>query len=513
MDRRERTKESGLLLAVMGRQHSRSTEANKEGGTGLPSNIDTFLEDFSAALRDEHGGIFVGAGVSMAAGYPSWSKLLADIGKELGVSSSDVHDLAALAQWHIQHSGNATRVRNVIKAEIARDLEVPETLRIIARLPVRTLWTTNYDKLVERAFAAISRPLDPVSGAADLSLRAKPGAARLFKMHGSVERLDDIVISTDDYELYRSRRGAFLPLLQAHLTSMSMLFVGLSLTDPNVRHVLASIRESFTDAPPEHFALLRPPQRADFESDEEHSARLSQHQLWAKDLRRYGLLALEVEDFDEIPDVLHRLERRVAMRRVWISGSWPIDGADTRAAKAYEVAHTLGREIGNSGDSLVTGGGLLVGSAAISGFLDALRGSAAWDLERRLIARPFPQPLAGKEPDQAQWTELRKELARLSGTVIFVGGVKRENGTLVPAAGVREEYDLARSAGAFLLPIGATGGMAASIAQDLLGSALPFEGKSAIRPTDDALKALNDDSATTTQLVEVASKILKRAPN
>ena len=31
--------------------------------------------------------------------------------------------------------------------------------------------------------------------------------------------MDDIVISTDDYELYRSKRGAFLPLLQAHLSS------------------------------------------------------------------------------------------------------------------------------------------------------------------------------------------------------------------------------------------------------------------------------------------------------
>jgi len=42
------------------------------------------------------------------------------------------------------------------------------------------------------------------------------------------------------------------------------------------------------------------------------------------------------------------------------------------------------------------GSGLTVGSAAISGFLSALQRRGSWDLERRLIARPFPQPLEGK---------------------------------------------------------------------------------------------------------------------
>jgi hypothetical protein len=84
----------------------------------------------------------------------------------------------------------------------------------------------------------------------DLDVEAR-APALLFDLLGqflrnlvAVDRLDDIVISTDDYELYRSRRGAFLPLLQAHLSSMSMLFIGLSLSDPNIRHrALAYQRE------------------------------------------------------------------------------------------------------------------------------------------------------------------------------------------------------------------------------------------------------------------------------
>ena len=159
------------------------------------SSRNRFLKDFPAALHEGVGAVFVGAGVSKAAGYPTWAELLKDIGEELGVRSSDIQDLAALAQWHISESGAATGVRNVIRQEIGKDRPVPPTLEVLARLPVRQIWTTNYDRLVERAFAVINRPVDVVSGAADLSLRARPGAARLYKMHGSVDRMDDIVIS------------------------------------------------------------------------------------------------------------------------------------------------------------------------------------------------------------------------------------------------------------------------------------------------------------------------------
>ena len=469
-----------------------------------------FLEEYPASLNGESGAIFIGAGVSVGAGYPSWSALLHDIGEELGVGSSDVHDLAALAQWSIQESGSATRVRNVIKAQIGKKHPVPVSLEIIARLPVRHIWTTNYDTLVERSFEAIARPIDTISGAKDLSLKATPGAVRLYKMHGSIERLDDVVISTDDYELFRSKRGAYLPLLQAHLTSMSMLFVGLSFTDPNIRHVLSLIRESFTDAPPEHFAIVKPPRQADFKTDAEFKARKTQHTLWAKDLRRYGLIAVEIDDYDEVPDLLRQVERRVALHRVWVSGSWPMDIADAEASRIYAVAEGIGRIIGDMGQSLVSGAGLVVGSATIAGFLDTLRGGGGWDLERRLIVRPFPQPLKGKPANKVQWTALREELARLSGAVVFVGGAKNAGGETIVADGVLQEAKLAEAAGAFLLPVGATGGAAKQIADSLVGSPLASAGQNAMRPTDDELRALGDTTADTGTLISAVAAVLKR---
>lgn len=477
--------------------------------------LNRFLTEYPDALNDGVGAVFVGAGVSMAAGYPSWSELLSDIAVELEVDSKNVHDLAALAQWSILENGGSTRVRSVIKNEIGPDKPIPETVQIISRLPVRHIWTTNYDRLVERAFASISRPLVSISGPKDLALRATSGAALLYKMHGSVDRLDDVVISTDDYELFRSKRGQYLPLFQAHLTSMSMLFIGISFTDPNIRHVLSLIRESFTDAPPEHFAIVRAPQRDDFTTEGEFAARNAQHKLWAKDLKRYGLLAVEVTDYAEIPALLRQIEKRVAARRIWVSGSWPLELGGSASADIHALAEDIGRQIGETGRHLVSGAGLLVGSASLSGFLGALRLGGGWDLERRLIARPFPQPLVGNQPNDEEWAALRLELARQAGIAIFIGGAKLVGDVLKVAQGVEQEFKVAKHAGVFLLPVGATGGAAQKISDQLLGSELALSGRDAQRPTDDELRELSapdllDSKGGRSKLVSLVFKIIDR---
>jgi hypothetical protein len=471
-------------------------------------NRTRFLSDFPRALSDDCAALFVGAGISAGAGYPAWAKLLHEIGEELGVRSTDVHDLAALAQWSIRKS-NKSRILQVIKDQIGVDKPVPEVLQIVARLPIRNIWTTNYDRLIERALEAIGRPVDVVSAASDLALRPRPGAVRLFKMHGSVERPNEIVIATDDYELYRLKRGAFLPLLQAHMTSLSLLFLGLSFADPNIKHVLALIRESFHETPPQHFAIVRPPQREDFDSDAEHQARLAQHQYWAEDLLRYGLHVVEIDSYDEVPKLMHAVERAVAKNKIWISGSWPLEGDPDKERYVSQIASALGAALAEEGFTLVTGAGLRVGSASLSGFLDGLRRTGAWDLERRLIARPFPQSPNG-EPQPAHWAAIRAELAQLSGAAVIVGGL-RAGGQR--ADGVFAECDAALHAGSLVVPVACTGGAAAEIARNFKSSNLSTNQGTQQRPTDAELDALaQEDSpdAVAARIIEVLKRVLRQ---
>lgn len=466
-----------------------------------------FLNEFPRAVADDAAAIFIGAGISVGAGYPSWKDLLREIGDELGVNSNDVSDLAALAQWSVRKSAGRTRINSVIKSKLAPEKPIPQALETIARLPIRNIWTTNYDRLIERAFSEIGRPLDPVSVAADLSTRLRPGAVRLFKMHGSVDQLNSIVIATDDYELYRLNRGPFLPLLQAHMTSFSMLFLGLSFTDPNIRHVLSLIRESFMGSPPEHFAIVRPPQRAEYKTSKEYKSRLIQHNLWAEDLLRYGLHVVEINDFVEVPLLMTQVERQVARKRVWMSGSWPHENtSSSEASYVSEVASTIGQMLGEENYSLVSGSGLTVGPASISGFLNALQRFGSWDLERRLLVRPFPQSPEGEQPNKSQWQALREEMARISGSIILVGGAKFVNGRMTQADGVRAEMEIAAAKGAYIIPVGATGGMARAIAEEILSKKILSATDQMSHPSAKNIKALltpNSPAVIAAQVKEI----------
>lgn len=469
-----------------------------------------FLDRFPKAIADDSAALFVGAGMSMDAGYPSWKKLLKDIGTDLGVSSDDVGDLSALAQWGISKARSRTRVLQVIRDEVGGELPIPDTLRVLSRLPIRNIWTTNYDTLIERAFSELGRPLDTISNADDLTIKRRAGATRLLKMHGSVSDLSNVVIATSDYELYKKKRGAFINILNSHLTTYSLLFLGLSFTDPNIKHVLSQIVESFDGSPPEHFAIVKPPTRDEYRTDEEFSSKKAQHDLWAEDLLRYGLVVVEIDDYDEIFELLSEVERRVKANKVWVSGSWPLVGAsDDQGRLVYEVADRLGVGLATASGSLVTGAGTTVGSGVLAGFLRGL-GTGAWEIDRRIVALPFPQPNPGAEPDRAQWAKLREQMAALSGSVVFVGGLKLVDGKPAPADGVFAEFDAAVSAGLYVIPIGSTGGAAAQIASRLIGSEHPSSGPNALRPTDRDLAYLSETTDVGSLVERVISLLTAR---
>lgn len=449
------------------------------------------LREFAEAIEDASASIFIGAGVSKGAGYPTWSELLADIAAELKLPIGKIDDLAALAQWSNTEEGGASRVRSVIKREIGQNLAVPESLQTLARLPIRHVWTTNYDRLIERSYEAVDRPYEVISDGEDLTIRGLPGSARIYKMHGTVDRLSDLVISTDDYELYRNKRAAFLPLLEAHLATTSMLFVGLSFSDPNLKHVLGAIRARFHKAPPEHYAIVKRPQEYEFNDDqeEEFKFRLRQHELWARDLTRYGLKSLEIDSFSELPVLLKGLERSVARNVVWVNGAYPIDDGE-RTEEVFRLSSAIGGLIASKGKKLLSGSGLTVGAGSVSGFLAGLNSRYAWNVDQRLIVRAFPQyeERAGSLADY--WKKVRVDLARTSGVSIFVSGEKSVDGKKHISDGVLEEYDAAFRSGSFLLPVAFSGGAARKVAEKLRGSEVSFSGPEAQRPTDDELAAL-----------------------
>ncbi|MDI1480007.1 SIR2 family protein [Polyangium sp. y55x31] len=426
----------------------------------MDQGLTDFLRDYVDALERGSAALFVGAGLSMAADLPGWGKLLEGMAREIGLDVDEEHDLVSLAQFYVnRYAGSRTRLESLVRRTFDREVSIPDNHRILARLPIGHVWTTNYDEILEGAWRQAGKVLDVKSRSRDLTTSDPEADAALFKMHGTASHPDEIVLTKDDYELYARSRPGFLQILGSDLTTRTFLFLGLSFTDPNLGHVLSALRRSFDDGQRQHYTILKRP-------SDPYAARRFEHLV--TDLHRYGIRAIVVKDYAEITDILRELERRRARRSVFVSGSFPEDGDEKERAFVTTIARGVGRIVGSKNLRLVTGLGRVVGSAAVTGLVEALDGRTAAAISRRLVVRPVREVVPPGASLEAWKRKSRENLIAQAGVMIVIGGLRRG----APAPGVLEEFEIAKTQGLVVLPIAATGHAARVIHESMRANAI-----------------------------------------
>ncbi len=423
--------------------------------------IERFIQAYSKEIAENNAAIFAGAGLSVGAGYVDWRELLRPVAIELGLDITRESDLVSLVQYYVNEAGgHRGKLNRLLIEEFSKKAKPTENHEFLARLPISVYWTTNYDKLIERALEKEGRRPDVKHEVKQLQL-TKPGRdAVVYKMHGDADHPADTVLVKDDYERYHRDRQPFLTALSGDLVSMTFLFLGLSFTDPNLDYILSRVRIWLGNNVRPHYAILRRIQakggRAKAAS--EYDAR--RQELFIHDLKRFGINALLIDDYADITRILARLYELHRGRSVLISGSahdygrWGRDGAEALVAR-------ISKDLVAGGYRIVSGFGLGVGSAAISGALETIYAQAELTVGERLVLRPFPQI---PRLNRAQlYTRYRQDLISVAGTAIFLFGNRLQKGKVVDAPGVEEEFKLAVENGLAVIPIGATGYAAATL--------------------------------------------------
>ena len=136
---------------------------------------DILLREYTAALRDGTAAMFIGAGISRAAGFVDWKQLLKEIAEELDLDIDRESDLVALAQFHCNHRRGRDRLNQLLIDEFLEDVTLTTNHHLIASLPLRTVWTTNYDNLIERAFEDAHKRVDVKRRSADFATTRRCG--------------------------------------------------------------------------------------------------------------------------------------------------------------------------------------------------------------------------------------------------------------------------------------------------------------------------------------------------
>ncbi|CRD50721.1 SIR2 family protein [Stenotrophomonas maltophilia] len=421
--------------------------------------IGAFIERYVDELVNGKASVFVGAGMSVAAGFVNWKGLLKEVAAELGLDVDRETNLVALAQYHLNERNNRSVLNQKILAEFTEDQQLTTSHHVLARLPIGHYWTTNYDRLIETALVQEQRRPDVKFSVEQMKL-GKPGHdAIVYKMHGDVEHPESAILTKDDYEGYFREHEHFVTALSGDLVQTTMLFLGFSFTDPNIDYVLSRVRVTLRKKPKNHYCVLCKLQRAAREKLENFEYRKRQQEYLIKDLSRIGIQSLMIDDYSEVPLLLSAIESRYRQRTVFVSGAAHTFPAPWDPARAHQFLSGLSAALIRKRLNVVTGFGLGVGTSIVSGALETILGNPGRYREKQLQASPFPVS-ADSRTRRPLFRQHREKILAKCGIAIFAFGTKLEGKKVVEAKGMREEFDIARQDGLIVIPVGATGGVA-----------------------------------------------------
>lgn len=422
--------------------------------------IQEFIEAFSKEIEENNAAIFAGAGLSVPAGFVDWATLIEPLAREIGLDVTREDNLVAVAQYHYnEHGNNRARLNQVIVNQFSDSASITDNHRILARLPISTYWTTNYDKLLETALRQADKIPDVKHTQQQLAVTVPRRDAVVYKMHGDVEHSDKAVLTKDDYESYHVKMASFITALSGDLVSKTFLFIGFSFSDPNLDYVLSRIRVSYTDNQRRHYCFVRSVTPKKDEPEGEFEYRKVKQALFIGDLKRFNIKVLLVDDYSDITDVLRAIERKHRQRSVFIGGSAHDYGRWERI-EAEKFIHEVSAGLVKNRYRVISGFGIGVGSAVINGALETIYSNKGKYSEDQLMLRPFPQNETGGMKLQELWERYRQDMMSYGGIAIFMFGNKLVDGKVVEANGLEREFQIALEQGCQPVPIGATGFLA-----------------------------------------------------
>jgi hypothetical protein len=210
-------------------------------------HLDPDLLDHARALGEAAAvgrlALFLGAGVSIPAGLPSWSDLVDEmralaVRRGAEIPPADFESLDVLDQTELLRSVLGEQ----LEREVAQRFERASPAlshALLASLRCQEAVTTNYDRCYETAMSAVGE-----DGAVSVMPWQKPTPGRpwLLKLHGDAGRPDSVVLTRGQFIGYDGRWRPVGSVFQSLLMTRELLVVGASLSDDNVLRLAHEVR-------------------------------------------------------------------------------------------------------------------------------------------------------------------------------------------------------------------------------------------------------------------------------
>jgi hypothetical protein len=212
-----------------------------------------FIQDIPDALltdlREGRRLPIIGAGFSRNArvdeGHPPmlWRDLGQDFARAVNLDPDDTPAIEAISTYE-DTFGRPALIRKIADSIRAYDSKPGAAHIAFAGLSFDTVVTTNFDLLLEDGYAAVGKRVFPILDESQLATSHRRDIGpRLMKLHGDIHHPLRVVASEDDYDRFVSENPLMVAAMTGMLVSMTGVLIGYSLDDPDVRQILALIRQ------------------------------------------------------------------------------------------------------------------------------------------------------------------------------------------------------------------------------------------------------------------------------
>lgn len=232
--------------------------------------------------------IFIGAGMSINEGLPSWKQILLNI---LSKQDSDIpkakHYYDALNNDIMDPLDVLEKIKEH-KRKILQSFEIDlkvddynsKIFKLLENITKRFI-TTNFDKYIENNCSI--KTIITYDSSYNLSKIETNVEEYIIKLHGDLDKLDSCIIFKEQYEeLYKNEKLAPFQLKKL-LSEYSFLFIGFSFNDPYVKELFEYMTNLMEDYGPTHYLVT------------------------TKDEKINNIINIKIENYDKLYNLLNNL--------------------------------------------------------------------------------------------------------------------------------------------------------------------------------------------------------------
>jgi len=307
------------------------------------STLETYsyhIENLQNAYKSGNLTVFCGAGISFESGVPTWNKLLKELLKEV-YSDHKLPDIDAKLADLFQNKQKLSplivanylklglgknflsTVRDVLYKDYSKPsssiIELVELCRPKRnRKPLKAIVTFNFDDIIEEQLK--NEKIDCMS-IFEEGERYRESQIPVFHPHGYLPRKPkrltskyNIVFSEDAYHSQFIDPFSWSNLIQLnYLSSSTCLFVGISLTDPNMRRLLDVSERKNKNKTKNHYLIKKRYSLSDLFDDESMVTEKNKslipiiENIEEKDAHNFGFNMIWINEYNEIPQIIKEI--------------------------------------------------------------------------------------------------------------------------------------------------------------------------------------------------------------